>query len=323
MPLLLTDAECSRLVGMADAVAAVKDAYEGLATGRSVLADRMIVRMPTGWMRVLPGALPGRDVFGYKEFHLVGGAVRHTTFLYGATDGRLRAVLDSGHLTGLRTGATAALAADLLAPERVETVAVIGSGKEAAAQLAALLVVRRPEAVRVFSPNPARRADFADRMTRELGVGVRAVGSLPAACAGSQVVLVATRSHGTPVLRAADVPPGAHVSSIGSTLPEQRELASDVFAAAARILVDTPQQLTEAGDLLAARADGAITGDRVTELGAQAAAPVPVRAPGEITVFSSLGTGLQDVALAEVACRKAEAVHGGRALPDLAAARVL
>lgn len=322
MALLLSDADCRRLVGMANAVPAVAAAYRGLATGEAVLADRVIVRFPTGWTRMLPGALPGRDVFGYKEFHLVGGAVRHTTFLYGAADGRLRAVLDAGYLTGLRTGATAALATDLLAPE-VEIAAVVGSGKEAAAQLAALLVVRRPKAVRVFSPNPARRADFAELMSRELGVPVQAVDSVRAACVGSQVVLVATKSHGTPVLGADDVPPGAHVSSIGSTLPEQRELAAEVFATAATVVVDTPQQLTEAGDLIAAHAAGALAGDRVVGLGSLIAAPPPAREPGAVTLFSSLGTGLQDIALAELACRLAEAEHVGRALPELAAARIL
>jgi ornithine cyclodeaminase/alanine dehydrogenase len=316
------DAEAvTGLVGTDEAIAAIADAYRAVPGGGAVDVGRTLVRVPTGWMRILPGAWPERGVFGYKEFHLVGGAVRHTTVLWDAESGEAVCTLDAGPLTALRTGATAAVAADALVPPGPARVAVIGSGKEARAALAAFACVRPLERVAVFSPRAERRERFAREMAPTVGADVVAVGDVRAATGGAGVVLVATASGAVPALPADAVDPGAHVCSIGSTLPEHRELETGVYAAAERVVVDTRLLLAESGDALAAVASADLGPDRVDDLAALLADPMP--APMGSTVFTSLGAGLQDIAVAAIAYRRARARGLGVERSGVAAPRVI
>lgn len=312
--LMLSDADTCALVGMPEAIEVIRGIYRDLASGGAVHHDRTIVRVPGGWMRMLPGSWPARGYLGYKEFHLVGPVVRHTTVLISADSGEHLAVLDASHLTGLRTGATAAVAAEAMVARGDLAVAVVGAGKEARAQLTALALVRDVRSVRVFSPREESRRQFAADLA-DVVPGIEPANSIEAACAGADVVLAATKTGGTPVLTAAHVAAGVHVSSIGSTLPEQREVDADLWRAASRIVVDTSQVLDQGGDALAAARPGHVLAPAVEEL-----ADVVGRAPSQPaagpTLFTSLGAGIQDVAVAVAAYERAlEAGLGVRTPP--------
>ena len=210
-----------------------------------MVPPRMMARGQGFWLRSLCAVSPSGETMGSK---LIAASPRahRASYLISLFDQRtmdLVALIDGNQITGIRTAATAALAVDLLAPRKPLRVAVIGSGFEAQGQLAALLSIRPVERVRVYSPTPASRARFVDRFLAQVN-DVQAAESARQAVEGADVVLCAARSRDeSPVLSGAWLEAGMTVVSIGSTLPEQREIDADAMARAAIIVADMPDEV--------------------------------------------------------------------------------
>jgi alanine dehydrogenase len=216
----------------------------------------------------------------------------------------------------MRTAATSAVAVDLLAPRRPLRVAVVGSGFEAANHVAALASVREVAALSVFSPTEANRRRLADRAAAEHGLPARAADGAQEAVRGADLVIAAARSRDeAPTVRGAWLAPGATVVSIGSTLPEQRELDVEALDRAAAIVADVPDEvLTQTGDLQAAAAAGVELAGRVVALADVLAPGGAWSRPEGVVVFKSVGSALQDLTVGELCVRRARERGVGRSL---------
>jgi ornithine cyclodeaminase/alanine dehydrogenase-like protein (mu-crystallin family) len=134
------------------------------------------------------------------------------------------------------------------------------------------------------------------------------------------VLYVATSSHHTAFLSAADVAEVGLVAAIGSTQPVHRELFGDVFAAAGRVVVDTPDATHESGDCIEAAGAGWDTGS-VQLLGDYLGAPAGDRSGR--TVFKSIGSVEQDLVLAHHLLRAAEEHERGTLVDPVGSLRVM
>lgn len=264
----------------------------------SSAVKRLNLGLPGGWMRVLAASLPPLGVFGYKEFHYSpGGVLRYAIHLFSTEDGRPLGIVDASMITTLRTAGSAVAAATAYfgQPERPLTVGVIGSGAEAQAGLRALAAALPVKAAHVTSRNEANRAGFAERLSGELGIPVVPVPDAASAARNADVVYVGTGSSSV-VVRAEELAAVPLVLSIGSTMPDQRELPGEVLAGAAVLVIDTPDVLEESGDALDAASIG-LDRSRVRILGDFVADPGP-RAAGT-TLYKSIGSPEQDLVLAK------------------------
>ena len=139
--------------------------------------------------------------------------------VFDARDGSPAAfLLDGGYLTDLRTGAAGGVAARHLAPERVERVAVIGTGAQARYQVEALAEVRPGfSEVRVWGRNPTHAQRAVEDLQTVLGDGcaVKYLRSPREAVEGADVVITCTAAR-EPLVEAAWLAPGAHVTAVGS-----------------------------------------------------------------------------------------------------------
>jgi alanine dehydrogenase len=281
------------------------------------VVKRINFRLPGGFMRVLGAALPSLGVFGYKEFHYApGGVLRYVIHLFSTEDGRPLGIVDAALITTLRTAAGATVAATAYFDGRTEplTVGVIGSGAEALAGLRALASALPVAEARVSSRNEANRQAFADRMAAELGIPVTPVAEASAAVAGADALYLATASGGR-VVADLDLLAGVPlVLSIGSTMPDQRELDAGVLAKADVLVIDTPDLFEESGDALAAL-DAGLEESRAILLGDYVAGPT--RSTGT-TVYKSIGSPEQDVVLAwEIVSLLEDQQHPGRVIDSL------
>jgi len=130
-----------------------------------------------------------------------------------ADDGRVEVLMDLHELGSWRTSGPAAVACEALAPPGARTVALLGSGTEAATLLRALRVAMPGlEEVRVSSRTPAHREAFAQRFTSG-DLLVRAVSSPAEAVIDADVVLAAA-AGGRPLFDAASVRAGALVATL-------------------------------------------------------------------------------------------------------------
>jgi ornithine cyclodeaminase/alanine dehydrogenase-like protein (mu-crystallin family) len=309
--LFLTDADVAALADWRSAVAALSDAY-GREVQAAMVPPRSMARGAGFWLRSLTAISPTGGTMGCK---LIAASPRDrcASYLVSLFDQRsmaLVALIDGNRLTGLRTAATATVAVDLLAPRRSLQVGVIGAGFEARGALDCLSSVRDLRSVRVFSPTPASRERFAQGFQPTLDIA--AVASAQAAVEGTDVVLCAARSRDeTPVLRGAWLPAGATVVSLGSTLPEQREVDEETLARAACIVADMPDEVAhETGDAIAAASAGVdVAGKLIALADIVAGRARPRRQDTDIVLYKSVGSALQDIVIAEMLVDRAR-LHG-------------
>jgi ornithine cyclodeaminase/alanine dehydrogenase-like protein (mu-crystallin family) len=176
--------------------------------------------------------------------------------------------------------------------------------------------VRELSRVLVFSPTLASRERFAESFRPTLDISAAA--SAEVAVQHADVVLCATRSRDeSPVLRGSLLPPGVTVVSLGSTLPEQREVDEETMARAACIVADMPDEVAhDTGDGIAATRAGVSLADKLVRLAALGSGQVvPRRADTDIVLYKSVGSALQDVVIAEMLLDRARQRGLGVHLP--------
>jgi ornithine cyclodeaminase len=222
------------------------------------------------------------------------GLPRHhsTLLLFDQTIGRIAAVLEVGTANAYRTAAADALAVDLLARTDAATLAVFGTGHQAAYEVRAVSRVRPISTVLVVGRDKDRAGRLAAQLTSE-GHDARTV-SAEEACARADVIVTATttRADAPPLFEADWVRPGTHLSCMGADAPGKRELPPDLFARA-RVFCDLPEQAQRMGE-----SQHASQGTELTALGAVLIGRAPGRGGNDdITLFDSSGIGLQDLYL--------------------------
>ncbi|WP_131105959.1 ornithine cyclodeaminase [Ornithinimicrobium sufpigmenti] len=283
---------------------------------------RATLPIPGGWMRLMAASVPSAGVFGYKEFHLTADkSVRYCIKLFDVGTGRPLGIIDAALVTTLRTAATAAVAVEQIIGTRAPVrLAVVGSGAEALAGLEALHEVLSLESVTVTSRSAENRAAFVASARERTGLDVVAHASLAGAVQSADLVYSATNSGGRIVIDEADVASVPVIASIGSTLPNQRELGGRVLTTADRIVVDTDEVFDESGDALEAIALG-LDRNRGEMLGhALFGTTTPDR--GIRTVYKSIGSPLQDLILGAAIIEAAEQNDFGRRIDPLSAVKV-
>lgn len=317
--LFLTDEDVSALVDWGAAIHALRQAYALNVDPQSV-PPRSMARAPGIWLRSLTAISPLDGHLGCK---LIAASMqaRRASYLISLFDRgtmNLDALIDGNQITGIRTAATAAVAVDALAPPQLLRVGVLGSGFEARAQVTALAASRQIAHIKVFSPTPTNRARFADHFRESLHVPADATATPQEAVVDANVVICAARARNeVPVLHGSWLEPGMTVVSIGSTLPEQREVDCAVIERAHLIVADMPDEVEhDTGDMLAAKEAGVEFSGKVVSLGEIVSRRRAARVlPGDIVLYKSVGSALQDVVIAEMLLRRARGSGVGTTLP--------
>jgi ornithine cyclodeaminase/alanine dehydrogenase len=314
-PLYLTEAEVAELVTVKDAIDVLAETFTLWRDAGTTNLPRQRARLAAGSLNLMGAACEKKGIFGLKVYFAGKGGARYHVLLYAADGSGLIAMIEADHLGALRTGAASGLATKLLARHDARTLAVIGSGKQARTQVAAVCTVRPIQRVRVHSPNREHRTAFAFALADELGVEAEPVDSGEACVTGADVVVTITKSA-QPVCRADWLAEGTHVNAAGANAADRREVdAATVLRAAVRATDHRAQAEVEAAefrDLVAARK---LSWGDVVELGDLVSGKTHGRSkPTDITLFKSLGIALEDIAFAELIYRRARDAKVGRPL---------
>ncbi|HMA34465.1 MAG TPA: ornithine cyclodeaminase family protein [Chloroflexia bacterium] len=320
MALIIREADVERLVTMREMVAALETAFHEQGLGAATNEPRRRVRTPGGGiLHLLGGALPGQGVIGFKAYTSFRPKTRFLVTLYDSNDGHLLALIESDRLGQLRTGAATGVATKYMArtgkPGQPFTLGCFGAGYQARTQVEAVCAVRPVGRLRVYSPTAASREAFAAEMGAALGIQAEAVATPEAVAEDADILVTATTAR-EPVLRARWLAPGVHLNAAGANMLLRRELDDTIIRWAGRIAVDSIDQAQlEASDLISPREQGLLYWERLVELRQIVAGQVVGRSNDEeITVFKSLGIGLEDVAAGALAYRKALAAGAGETI---------
>lgn len=197
---------------------------------------------------------------------------------------------DDGHLTDVRTAAVAAMVAkELGRQDRV--IGILGTGIQARLQARLHAEVLPLERIVLWGRTPGH-VEAARRELSEIAAVTVAVS--PADVAALARLLITCTASREPLLQAADLRPGTHISAVGADSPGKRELDPAILRGASLLLVDSREQCRKLGELQHTPAEA----ERAIEIGAFCSAPVSF-ASGGITVADFTGLGVEDLYIAE------------------------
>ncbi|MDU0313062.1 ornithine cyclodeaminase family protein [Phycicoccus sp. M110.8] len=322
MTLLLTRDDILPLLVMAEVIDAVEQGHADLSAGRAVHPSRETVAVPGGQALLVPMVAASPVSAAVKVMtdtpanRAKGLPVQQSLIVVvDGERGHHEAILDGGAITRIRTAAASAVATRHLSLPGARTLGVVGAGGLALAHVRAIREVRPIERVLVWSRTRAR----AEGLAREL----RAEGVQVEVCAGEEqvvreadIVCTLTPSRDAHV-RGAWFHPGQHVNVVGAPpRPDHREVDTEGIRRS-RVVVDSRAvALEESGDVLIPIAEGAVSADHCsTELGEVVTGTAPGRrSPGDITLFDSVGLGLQDLVTARLVIDRARAEGVGTEL---------
>jgi ornithine cyclodeaminase/alanine dehydrogenase-like protein (mu-crystallin family) len=313
--LVLSDAEVQDACDMRVLIDAIEHATAVEARGGVQIVPRINFGIENGFFRLMPAVIEELDVMGLKAFDAKFPEARYLIAVFIPSTGELDCLIDAAYLTAARTGATTGVATRwMTAQDGCLEVGVIGSGLEARTNLEAVLTVRQVERVKIFSPNPERRARFAREVVTRFGVEALAVESA-AEAADAPCVIAATNTgaNGPVALEGAWLRDGAHLNTIGATAPVLREVDAATFERASAIVLDTEHADAECGDIIAAKEARTWDARRVSTLTDLVGSGQPYAHEG-LTVFKSVGTAVQDLAAAAAVARVARERGVGREL---------
>ena len=284
------------------AVDAVRDAFVAYARGQWSMPPKVYVpAYPAGDFRAMPALGAGHALLKWVTSFPGNPArglptVTGLVLLSDASTGELRAALDAGVVTALRTGAAAVLAAEELGRRDAESASVIGAGVNGKAT--ARTFIARGRDVLIWDVDGERSRAAAEE------VGARVAGSREEALAADLLVTV-TPGHEA-LLHEGSLQPGQHVSLMGADGPGKAEIAVRELVRT-HVFCDDWEQASHNGELVHAVEADAITHDDVTQLGDVLARTAPGRrSTDEITSFDSTGLAIQDLAIALAAVEHAE-----------------
>lgn len=320
---ILTEADLRALVALdLDAVDCIEQAFAALATGDVVMPPilSMAIAPFNGEVDVKTAFVPGIDSFaikispGFFDNPKIGlPSTSGLMVLLSARTGQLEALLlDNGYLTDVRTAAAGAVAARHLARADASKACILGAGCQGRLQLKALCLVRPIRTATIWARDPAKAAEAAAEMTRELGIEVTAADDAAAAVFEADIIVTTTPSA-RPVLQADWLRPGQHVTAMGSDQDHKNEIDPACFLRAALYVPDRLSQTRLLGELRTAIARGFAKPDAdFAELGMIVAGRAGGRLSEDaITIADLTGTGIQDTAIATFASKRALAANAG------------
>jgi ornithine cyclodeaminase/alanine dehydrogenase-like protein (mu-crystallin family) len=313
--LLLTENDVRQVLTMDLALEAVEQGLRQLALEEAQNVPRSRCQTDHAMLHVLSAASKSLGVMGYKAYGTSRkGAEFHLALLDGKT-GALLSLMQADYLGRMRTGAASGVATQYMARMDSSEVGLFGSGKQARKQLLAVCRVRQINRVQVYSPNEEHRRRFAAEMSRACETEVISVPRPEMAVEDKDIVITATSSR-EPVFNGHWLAEGTHLNAIGSNFLGKAEMDAVTVRRCESIVVDSKDQARlEAGDFQQALEEGSIHWADIHELGQVIVGRYTGRAhPQDVTLFKSLGIGLEDVAVAAQVYEKARAAGLGRML---------
>jgi alanine dehydrogenase len=307
MPTLLLDRNSiEALLGMADVINAVEEAFRVCGEGKGKMPPKTYLALERGDFRAMPAALPGCAGVKWVNVHphnpSLGLPSVMAVLIYSDPEtGYPLAIMDATETTAYRTGAAAAIASKYLARQDSHTVGIIGAGFQAHTQILAHAELFNPVSINAFDVSQAA----VDKLARAFPQFSIRKCSIQEAVA-SDIVCTLTPSR-SPIVRREWIRPGTHVNAVGADAPGKEELDPSILKEAV-VVVDDIKQASGSGEINVPIQTGVYgIGDIHGTLAEIVAGKKKGRmSSGDITVFDSTGIAVEDIAVAKLLFEKAQ-----------------
>lgn len=311
--LIISEALARELVSVDAAIEAVEACFAAMAGGTAW--NFPVVREALGVSDAVYGVKSGIDASakvlglkagGYWPHNLALGQTNHqsSTLLFDTQTGKASALVSANYLTGVRTGASSAIATKYLSRKDATVLGVIGTGGQSVFQLRATMAVRTLTEVHAWDLDEGNLTRFGETV-RSLGLEFHGHDAREPVLAAADIVITVTPSQAA-LIEKDWVRPGTHISAMGADTKGKQELAPGLVASAA-LFYDELEQVKTIGEFQHAFAQELIReADLRGSIGQVIAGAIPGRrSDDEITIFDGTGVALQDLVVADLAVRLA------------------
>ncbi len=300
----LTWTEIEARLADVDLIGAMRKAFAAYSRGEAVIppVGELVFDDPPGDVHIKYGYQKGGSHYVvkiasgfYNNPELGLSSCQGLMLLFDQRTGVPHTVLlDEGRLTDARTGAAGALAAQLLMPESVESIGIMGSGIQARVQVSYLAKVTECRKLKLWGRNPQRARACAEDI-EAMGFEVELTNVAQTLVRHSQLVITTTPAT-EPIVRSDWVQPGTHIVALGSDTPTKQELDPQLLDRADQIVVDSASQSQSRGETFRAREAGVDLDAKTTELGKLCVSMKPAeRSLDGITIADLTGVAIQDL----------------------------
>lgn len=212
-------------------------------------------------------------------------------------------LLDNGYLTDVRTALAGSVAAKYLAPNKLDSVGVFGTGAQARYQVKGLKLVRNFNKLYVYGRSAEKAKQYIQEMGDFLGISCE-LADPKEVVKRSQVVITTTPAQ-CPIIKNEWLHEGLHITAMGSDAEDKNELEPAILKNADQYICDSVSQCKTLGELHHAIDHKFLSEDEVInikELGDLVSGSVTGRTnENQVTVADLTGTGVQDTAIARYA----------------------
>ncbi|MEW6633115.1 MAG: ornithine cyclodeaminase family protein [Pseudomonadota bacterium] len=290
-----------------DVVGEIERGFVALSEGKVEVppVGELLFPDENGELHIKYGAVRGDDVFVVK---LATGFFNNPKLglppfsgcmlVLSAKTGQVVCILlEEGELTNHRTAAAGAVVARHLAPPRLATIGICGSGVQARLQADYLRRVTRCRDLVLWARDGGRAAEAVSDIAR-MGYNARVAASPQEVAASAQLIVTTTAAH-EPYLLADWIKPGTHITAMGSDTPEKNEIDPVILKSAGMVVADSIQQCQLRGEIRAAITAGVLRREGVVELGDVISGKTGRRSAEDITVADLTGVAVQDIMIAK------------------------
>jgi alanine dehydrogenase len=290
--------------------AAIEEAFAEHGRGKVQMPPKVYIQFEQGDFRTMPAYIPSLSIGGVKIVNVHPEnpskglpTVMALTVILNPGTGIPEAILNATSLTDLRTGAAGAVAAKYLSPKREVVLGVIGSGRQARAQIEAIGAELTIRELRVWSRQEKNARAFCARFP---DISCR-TGEIRTVCDCD--LLVTTTPSREPLIRNEWIHDGMHINAIGADAPGKQELDPAILSRA-RVFVDDPEQAVHSGEINVPLSRGLFSRDQIAgTLGDVVLGRRGRTSVEEVTVFDSTGLAIQDLAIAEIAMKSGNFIN--------------
>lgn len=295
--------EIKSIVKNLDVVAAMEEGFIQYSNGNTVVppVGELLFENPKGEAHIKYGYIKQDDYYVIK---IASGFYNNSKLGIPSSQGMMllfdqktgvpvAVLLDEGQLTDIRTAAAGALAAKYFAPKNVKGIGIIGTGIQARLQLQYLQSITDCKKVWVWGRNTENALRFAQDMSSDFDIQIAA--DTQEVAKNSNLIVTTTPSQ-LPLLQAANIQAGTHITAVGSDTSSKQELESAILQKADIVIADSLPQSKSRGEIFRAVQDGAIAADKVVELGAAIQnKDLQRKNDAQITVVDLTGVAVQDI----------------------------
>jgi len=292
MALIIGEKETRRLIDMPRALEVVEKIFRDRAGGKVRSLPRRRLKGSEKQLNVMAAWQGDWDLICLRAY---AGQANTITLYHGRT-GEIRAIINMGYLSSLRTGAASGVAAKYLGPPKAEVLGLIGPGWQATFQVEAIARSCTVRQVLVFGRNPKKTKAFIREMSKDLAAEWKEVSSVEEIEAESDILVLATDST-VPIINGGHIKDEVLVISMGANQPVKHEVSGDLIRRMDFVVTDDlPTAQTDSGDLIDASRAGIIHWEDLVPLERTVVSGAPQPRPKKI-FFQSNGIADEDLAV--------------------------